>query len=527
MKKITTALAIMALPLAVNAQYAFDALQYSQTQLRGTSRYISMGGAFGALGGDISVLGQNPAGIGVYRSSDVNVTASLDLNSSTATGQKCTNNQFLLSNAGYVGAIKLKSDVMPNVNFGISYNRINSFRRHYTGGIENIPTSVTNYFAEKMMQDGVTINDLYPRVGFNPYYDGNARWDQIAAYQTYLVNHTDASGKKFEGLGYNDVYGSNEFEVEQWGHTDEYNLAFGGNVYNKFYWGVSIGFTELLYESYRYYGEVLENTVVYDRSDIASAKLVNGNATFGIVNSSRTVGIGLNGKLGVIFKPVNELRFGLAVHTPTFYNMKDVYSGNISAEYYGDKVKASYDVAERYPENVVYYDIKTPWKLIGSIAAVVGGKGIISADYEYTGNNAMRICDDSGREFADATYEIKNYMQPSHTLRLGAECRVTPNFSLRAGYSYQTSTTSDDVKDDKVGVEVAGTDPAYSYDTSNQHITAGLGYHQGSFYCDLAYVNQQRKSNYHAFSGISDLPTVGAEVKDSNHRIQASIGFRF
>ena len=114
------------LPIAASAQYTFDALQYSQTQLRGTSRFNSMAGAFGALGGDISTLGQNPAGIGVYRSSDVNATIGLDFNSATTTDIKTTDTKFMFNNLGYVGAIKLDSETMPNLNWGLSYNRLNS-----------------------------------------------------------------------------------------------------------------------------------------------------------------------------------------------------------------------------------------------------------------------------------------------------------------------------------------------------------------------------------------------------------------
>lgn len=527
MKTKILLLALMALPVTASAQYAFDALQYSQTQLRGTSRFISMGGAFGALGGDISTLGQNPGGIGVYRSSDINVSGDLDLLSSEVTGNKSTTNKFLFSNVGYVGAFKLNSESMPNFNIGFSYNRVNAGRRHYSGGMVNIPTSVTNYFAEKAMQDNVVKGDFETKPGFNPYWNGNARWDQIAAYRTYLIN-PDASGKKFEGLGYDGCFGENEFEVDEWGHTDEYNFTFGGNIKNKFYWGLTLGFTDLVYESYKYYGELLTNTVVYDQADLNKATRVDGNAALGIVNESRTVGTGFNAKLGFIFRPVNALRIGAAVHTPTYFDMKDVYSGNISSEFYGDDVKGDgYSLEEYYPSNEVFYKLKTPWKFIGSVATVVGGKGILSADYEYTGNETMRICDDRDNEYYDATSEIKTYMQPSHTIRVGAEYRVSNNVSLRAGYSYQTSPTQDVVVNDEVDVEVAGTNPSYSYDKSNQHITAGIGYHSGSFYFDMAYVNQMRKSNYHAFSGIVDLPTVSTEIKDNNHRIQATMGFRF
>lgn len=521
MKKSTLLLTLLAMPLLASAQYAFDALTYSQTELRGTSRYVAMGGAFGALGGDLTTLGQNPGGIGVYRNSDANLTLSLDFNKSTASGEKCTNNSFQFANIGYVGAFRLNSETMPTFNFGFSYNRINSYRRHYTGYMSGIASSVTDYLAEKANNDGTTIADM------NEGYSGYARWDQIAAYRTYLINPTESTGREWGGLGYDGTIGEAEFEVDEVGRTDEYNISLGGNIKNFLYWGASLGIRNMVYEYYKYYGEVLTNTVIFDVPDLEKAKVVDGNASLGIVNTSRTTGTGVNGKFGVILKPINQLRFGVAVHTPTIYKMRDIYTGNISAEYYGEKVPTAYSLVEKYPESSNYYKIRTPWKFIGSVAGVIGNIGIISVDYEYCNNKSIRIQDDRGREYAGSTNEINTCLKPSHTIKIGAEVRVSPKFSLRAGYNMQTTGTSADVQDDKVEVEVASTHPAYTYDKDIKHITAGFGYHSGSLYFDMAYVYQNRKSNYHAFPGINYLPTLSTEVKDTNHRIQATLGFRF
>ena len=43
--------------------------------LNGTARYVGMGGAMDALGADISTIGTNPAGIGLFRSSSVSLSA--------------------------------------------------------------------------------------------------------------------------------------------------------------------------------------------------------------------------------------------------------------------------------------------------------------------------------------------------------------------------------------------------------------------------------------------------------------------
>lgn len=66
--------ALMAGAGSASAQGVLDAYKFSQSDLNGTARYLGMGGAFGALGGDISVLSNNPAGLGIYRSSEVVTT---------------------------------------------------------------------------------------------------------------------------------------------------------------------------------------------------------------------------------------------------------------------------------------------------------------------------------------------------------------------------------------------------------------------------------------------------------------------
>ena len=152
MRKIYLATLMCAMPSLLMAQSAIDAYQLSQTDLKGTARFVSMGGAFGALGGDLSTLNQNPAGIGVYRSSEIGVTMDINIQ-----GTKSNSLGFSLSedqtkvycpNIAYVGAYNLDSDVMPYFNWGISYGRIASFDRIYRGGMPTITSSMSNFIAD-------------------------------------------------------------------------------------------------------------------------------------------------------------------------------------------------------------------------------------------------------------------------------------------------------------------------------------------------------------------------------------------
>jgi hypothetical protein len=528
MNKIILSVLLCSLPLVTSAQAAFDALKTSENELRGTSRFMSMAGAYGALGGDLSTINQNPAGIGVYRSSDVGITLSLDFSSSKADGNSATNEtNFNCNNIGYVGAIRLNSDIMPNFNWGFTYNRNNSYHRHYKGTVGNIQSSVTNYVAGVTNNGNWTAKDLAFADGYNPYFDGNSPWVSVLSYDSYLIN-ANPDGK-FQGLYGNGTTGNSEFEVDESGYDDEYSIACGGNISNVLYWGLGFGIKDMYYKSNIYYGESLSNAYISDNSSDAG-NIVNGSANFGYVNFLKTTGTGYNFKLGFILKPINELRFGFAFHTPTYFDLRDSYVTTADFNMVGSNFNYN---GEKYTNEgyttSTWYNIHTPWRFITSIATIINQQAILSFDYEYVGNSTMRICDDDDNEYYDATSQIKDYFQTTNIFRLGGEFRINPQFSIRAGYSYESSPVKDEVKDNHMDIVTVSTNPAYQFDNSTQYATFGFGYHYNSFYFDMAYVHKYRQSEFHAFSPVaeSNEPSVYSKIKDNNNRISFTMGLRF
>ena len=542
MKKKVFALLLCGLPLLINAQDAFDVLQMSQTELRGTSRFQSMAGAFGALGGDLSTLTQNPAGIGVYRNSDLGITFSLDFNSTKAGVDKLNETKFNVNNVGYVGAIRLDSESVPNLNFGFSYNRLQSFNRHYIGGVGNIPTSMSNFIADEFVNvPGYTEADLYWEDDYNPYFDGYAPWAAVTTYDMKTNNGgyvgiINANGDYMQGLYGNGTTGNAYYEVDERGHADEYNIGFGGNIANKVYFGLDFGILDLDYRSFQAYEEELTNAyVMADDIDLLESPIIHENtrADWGLYNYLHTEGTGVNFKLGLIWKPVQSLRIGAAFHTPTYYDMRDTYyvSASLNAyEFDNQLYRADKGSNDGYDYSSTY-TIKTPWRFMGSVAGVIGTNGIISLDYEYVANETMRIGDDRNNDYPDVTDNVKNYFKPSHIIRIGGEYRLNPNWSLRAGYSYKTTQVEKGVDNYDYNIATVGTNPAYQYDNTVQNITCGVGYRYKSFYTDLAYVHKMRESVYNAFSPINDNfgyePNVSADVVDHNNRISLTLGMRF
>ena len=134
-KQISYFTAIFLLILSINAfsQNEVDALRYSQNFNGGTARYVGMGGALGAVGGDLSTTYNNPAGLGVYRSSQFTFTPNLVFNSTSSAYIDRTSNDFRtnfnVNNIGFVSSMVKKDNNsgLVAVNWGFSYNRTNNY----------------------------------------------------------------------------------------------------------------------------------------------------------------------------------------------------------------------------------------------------------------------------------------------------------------------------------------------------------------------------------------------------------------
>lgn len=550
MKKQIIIAITAAITMPVMAQTAIDAYQLSRNDFRGTARYMSMGGAFGALGGDLSTLNNNPGGIGVYRKSEVGFTLDIDMQSTTTSSSldnvKTSQTKVGVNNAGYIGSYFTKSDIMPVFNWGFSYSRVSSFDRRYKGSLD-MNGSLSNLIAGYTSAEGYTGDEL---AGTDDNYAwGNAPLLSMIGYNSYVINPV-GNTNQYNGLWDNNAtYGVSDFDVEEKGYVDEYEITVGGNINNIVYWGLGVGISDILYSRATYYGEYLDMAklpIIQNGEPVSGPAATIGTDTgFDLNSYKRITGSGVNVKFGLIVKPINELRIGFAVHTPTWYNLTQIEDANIYS-YYGyeynsqDNTYSGPTSVEAYspyvPADGYDWKLKTPWRMIISAAGVIGSKAILSADYEYRPFQDMSAKYRDG-ESADFTNDdIKSYYNAANILRLGTEYRVTPNFSIRAGYIYESTPTTTEVRDGETEVftspyntGVPGLTPSYTMDNSAQYITCGIGYRYKSFYADAAYVHKSQKSVFSPYSEANPYTEnpYTAEVKDSNNKIVLSVGFKF
>lgn len=565
MKKLIFCITGTFVAVSAFAQGAVDAFRFSQPDMKGTARFMSMGGAFGALGGDLSTFSQNPAGIGVYRNSEIGITFDLDCQSSeskTNLGSfKDDRTKFLVNNVGGVWTLKLNSSVVPNINLGFTYNKAASFSRRFKGSM-TLHNSISNYIAAYSNSIGVTESQVAADNGNNPY-NSPAPWLSTLGFQSYLMTpyfpNPDTDETIWEGQWMDGTSGTGNFTVQSSGGVDEYNIALGGNISNVVYWGMDFCITDLYYNESTEWGENLDNAWV------DGMKVAYNDFRFG--NRYSASGTGFNYKIGLIFKPIQELRLGFAVHTPTWYNMSESYIGGVrfdnpSKDWAPDLVETNNGLRGNDT-----FNFRSPMKLIASAAGVIGGRFIISADYEWSPYTQMRfsqpsldygwyddIYDDpwynpwyrpgspmsepatrgsvfnDNDPFYNSNKEIKDYYRAQNTFRLGAEFRVTSRFSVRAGYSFVSSPTTKKAYNNNTEIFTSGTLTNYSFNDVTNYITCGLGYKINHFYIDLAYVYKHISANFHPYPTDADgqaFSTPKADLGLSNNQILLSAGFKF
>jgi hypothetical protein len=460
------------------AQNADDALRYSRLFYSGTARFMSMGGAFTALGGDISSLSQNPAGLGVFRSSEITITPQLEYFKSGSLFNGTSSNDFLYNfNLGQGGIvanlIKNESESgLITLNFGYSFNRTSNLTQTIVINGKSTSSSLADYWADEA--DGLTKDKLEANVP-----------DAYLAWGTYVIDSLSGSdnsyGTVYSNYGDNppSVYGQNmKRVVTNTGYTGEHAISIGGNYSNKLFFGATIGITTLSYES------------KYEHSESTDATLPSNFKDFDYTLYYKDNGTGFNLKLGAIYKPIEILRLGFAFHSPTVYHINEYLYDNISTHVYGDNYTSS-NTASRFS-----YGLTTPFRVMLGGALQVKKIALLSVDYEYVDYSSAKFftLGNDSFDYTDKNQLIKQSLGASNNIRFGAEVRLSSIY-LRGGYGYYGKAWKSD------------------QDNANQSynsLSCGLGFREKNIFADFGFSTMTNKDKYllytsSAGSAISDL----------------------
>lgn len=511
----------------LTAQSIDDGLRMSQIIPSGTARFTAMGGAFGAVGSDFSSIDVNPAGLGVYRSSEFTFTPSFSSTKSRSTylGSREieTARGFALDNMGFVLSTSPSGNPEQGVsqlNFSFGYNRSNTFKTNTLVKGRSESSSILDYFAAQAMNYNIHPDDLafwYDSTGaidWDPTVKTNAPWSTILAWNTYLLDYgSDYFAPLDETLG----------TVEQKqrsttsGNNGTYNISMGMSIANKLYLGLSMGILTHKHEELIKYQEDADPTN-------AASTFIRFNYMDYIRDFSSS-GSGINAKLGAIFTPIPMLRFGLSVHTPTFYSITHRYSYNMTSNVDTNGVtinsKLSNDQLASFTGRYKY-KFETPFRLIGSAAVVLGQLGLVSVDVEHVNYSSMKFRNgEDDDDLSDLNEMAKETYRNVFNLKLGGEM-VLGNVALRAGYAFYPSPYRK-IKDE---------DQQFLNQNSHSHLMSiGAGYCTNiGFFIDAAYQQALSVNKYRLYEWTDDPKNYDKYNVKSNYstgKFVLTCGFRF
>ncbi len=501
MKRIYSILfAIAIIPFIAIAQNETDALRYSQNYFGGTTRVSSMAGAFGALGGDFGSLSINPAGLGVFRTTEFTLTPGLSFDKTNGsylgTGTTDIQNQFFLNNIGIVSTHLTGNDNgFVSVSFGVGYNRLNNFHRNIT--LQARMPEVAPPVSTERPENGGSSSSSYLD-NFVNYANaaGSFNTDNLDPYYEQLAWYADLIYYDSLALSYrNDINdeGYGQFQrqtISERGGLGEYTFGIGTNFSNIAYLGASFGIHQLRFS---------QDIITSEEDDLGSIGYFN---SFRFGEYLDVFGTGYTAKFGVIIRPISLIRIGAAFHIPTFYKMREEFYTDLRGTF--DAVS---ETSEQSPLNTFDYWLRAPYRAIGSVGIQIPKIATINIDYELVDYSTMNMNSGYSEDFIDVNQNIRNIYKLTSNLRAGAEVVIKP-FYLRAGLAFYGSPYMDDIP----GVN-----------TYTMLYSGGFGFRSEKFFFDFGAVNIHNEYKYDLY----DEDAFSATVDGRKLNFMTTLGFKF
>jgi hypothetical protein len=457
--------------VAASAQNINDVLRYSTDELQGTARFQGLSGAFGALGGDLSAIGINPAGSAVFTNSQFTISGTNYNRNNDAGYFNTLNSQemnslelnqlggvFVFNNTGGSSDWKRLSlafnyDMAQNFDneIFVSGSSNQGLDTYFLGIADGIP------FGNLLLQDGEFIEEAYLDIGSS---FGFATQQAFLGYFGGIIDpldDTDDNNTEYlSNAQYNTV--NQEYFQSSRGYNSKFTANFAGQYQENLYLGASLNFHTLLYEEITF----------FDENGYDPASQIQF-ATFD--NLLRTEGSGFSFTLGAIAKLNENVRLGASYQSPTWYRLEDDTSQRIDSDLADTDIGfIDFNIVNLFEP----YRVKTPAKYTGSLGIIFGKDGLLSFDYSYQDMSQAELRPTSDPSFASENNFINNTLAGVSTFRVGGEYRIN-QVSLRGGYRFEESPYANG--------QTIGDLNGFS---------AGLGYHFGPSRLDLAFSRSER-----------------------------------
>lgn len=523
--------------MSANAQETYENAKLVGEDLNGTARYVGMGGAMEALGADISTIGTNPAGLGLFRHSNLSVSGGLLMQSN---GKEFTNGNKTNASFDQIGGVySTRTGAKSFLNFGFNYHKGKNFdyilnaANSLNGSSQNKQSFIKGLVGSE--GNGGFYVDRDPKTNANVgYSDLNKKsnaytFSQIDYLYWNTLIPTNNPTKPYDYDGGNDY----TFNRAHNGYIGNYDFSVSGNLNDRVYLGVTFGIKDVHYNAYSEYSE---NLVSGARASVADKRSITGS--------------GFDVTAGVIVRPIESspFRIGAYVKTPTWYDLTT--SNTTSLIDYRNYGAAN---NSKYVNNSYDFKIWTPWKFGFSLGHTIGSSLALGATYEYEDYSRIntRINDGGYIDYWTGSYydssiadtQMNNHtrevLKAVSTLKLGVEYKPTTNLALRAGYNYVSPMYVSDGQKDP-GLSSLGTSYASATDYTDwkatNRFTLGVGYQIDKFNIDLAYQYSSQSGDFYPFSNVKNINinsttynniATGTKVKNDKSQLLLTLGYRF
>ncbi len=508
--------AMFAAAVSLQAQntYLNDRLTATD-QLNGSARFVGMGGAMGALGADLSVISANPAGMGLYRKNDIGFTFGAvipdgngwDSDDKSTYGENLSRASF--DQMGGVFSMKVGGPAVKFVNFAFNYQKKLNFNQGFYADNNNILGSSQMTQLADLVNAGYNADYNLAGLAATPYlYD-------TSMDEYYLSSATDDDGNTYRYNNASSAYSN--YTRHQRGSLKAFDFNISMNIKDRVYLGATVGVDRLDYKEWNEYAE-------YASDD---------GLNHSLYNDIQVDGTGVNGKLGIIVRPVedNSFRIGLAVETPTWYRLDNSTFYNL-------------DQSDQ-PESYLEYTLRTPWKVRLQLGQTIGTNFAWGVEYEFANYSKTKMgypswdsYDPNHSQFKTSDWDVamnhltKETLKGQNTLRLGFEYKPISQMAIRAGYNFISNRYEDNVGFDQYSIDSY----AMNYATNTEYMklgatniaTVGLGYQGKHLYVDMTYMFRGQSGDFYAFDSTGqDADLQPVDVNLNRHQIMFGVGVKF
>ena len=547
MKKYVFLAAAMLAVAPLAAQETYENARLLQEDLNGTARYVGMGGAMEALGADISTIGTNPAGLGLFRHSTINGSFGIVSQSEVPSFASGTKTNLSFDQIGFVYASPSGRNSFLNLGFNYKKNKNFDYILAAQDNLGGRSSQNALSFLKLIGEDDPVTGETQ----FN-FKNGHGTDLWTTQLDNLYYNHLIVDRQGVCGYSFANDYLLNRKES---GYIGEYDFNISGNINDRVFLGLTIGVKDVHYKGIASYVE-----------DLVS----DGGQSLGSVitdDERRVTGSGFDVKAGIILRPVEDspFRLGAYVHTPTWY---DLTTENYTTMHYAKQNTDFVGYNDRFQQSNAYdFKLFTPWKFGFSLGHTVGNYLAIGATYEYADcpSTDTRINDGGYYEtWYDWYGPYTEYYETSHsdremnahtertlkgvsTFKVGLEYKPAPDLAVRAGYNYVSAMyNSDGEKNgtlDSYGTNYASATDWVNWKSTNR-FTLGLGYNIDKLSLDLAYQYSNQQGDFTPFiGGNADVHYADAagqiqthhidnyapstEVKNNRHQVLFTMGYHF